>query len=142
MEDIIIRKNVKSLSPNEMQHFIDAVIALKNNTKERRVGDNKYDDYVIWHAQTMMIAAGSDADANMRNLAHRGPIFLPWHREFLRRFELDLQHEVSDVILPYWDWEQTQLFGLLILIYQLGHYLLSGKRILWGEMEILIMTIL
>jgi tyrosinase len=104
MEDIIIRKNVKSLSPNEMQHFIDAVIALKNNTKERRLGDNKYDDYVIWHAQTMMIAAGSDADANMRNLAHRGPIFLPWHREFLRRFELDLQHEVSDVILPYWDW--------------------------------------
>ena len=104
MEDIIIRKNVKSLSPNERQHFIDAVIALKNNTKERRVGDNKYDDYVIWHAQTMMIAAGSDADANMRNLAHRGPIFLPWHREFLRRFELDLQHEVSDVILPYWDW--------------------------------------
>jgi len=40
----------------------------------------------------------------MRNLAHRGPIFLPWHREFLRRFELDLQKEVSDVTIPYWDW--------------------------------------
>jgi tyrosinase len=52
----------------------------------------------------MMIAAGSDADANMRNLAHKGSVFLPWHREFLRRYELDLQKEVSDVILSYWDW--------------------------------------
>ena len=112
MEDIIIRKNVKSLSPNERQHFIDAVIALKNNTKEGRVGDNKYDDYVIWHAQTMMIAAGSDADSNMRNLAHRGPIFLPWHREFLRRFELDLQKEVSEVVLPYWDWADRRKSSL------------------------------
>jgi len=104
MQDPIIRKNVKSLSPNEKQHFIDAVKALKANTKESRIADNKYDDYVLWHAQTMMIPAGSDADADMRNLAHRGPIFLPWHREFLRRFELDLQKEVSDVTIPYWDW--------------------------------------
>ena len=104
MQDPIIRKNVKSLSPNEKQHFIEAIKALKANTKESRIADNKYDDYVLWHAQTMMIAAGSDANSNMRNLAHRGPIFLPWHREFLRRFELDLQKEVSDVAIPYWDW--------------------------------------
>jgi tyrosinase len=104
MGDSIIRKNVKSLSPQERQHFVDAVKALKANTTEPRVADNKYDDYVLWHAQTMAIAAGSDANANMRNLAHRGPIFLPWHREFLRRFELDLQKEVPEVVLPYWDW--------------------------------------
>ena len=104
MQNIMIRKNVKSLSPTEKQHFIEAVKALKANTTESRIGNNKYDDYVIWHAQTMMIAAGSDADANMRNLAHRGSVFLPWHREFSRRYELDLQKEVSDVTLPYWDW--------------------------------------
>ena len=28
---------------------------------------------------------------------------MPWHREFLRRFELDLQKEVPGVTIPYWD---------------------------------------
>jgi tyrosinase len=102
--DRITRRNAKSLSPIEKKHFVDAVKALKANTKDNKIGDNRYDDYVLWHAQTMMIAAGTDSNTNMRNLAHRGPIFLPWHREFLRRFELDLQKEVPGVTIPYWDW--------------------------------------
>jgi len=101
-DDTIIRKEVRSLSPNEKQNFVDAVKALKANTKDNKLGDNRYDDYVLWHAQTMMIDAGNDNA--QRNLAHMGPIFLPWHREFLRRFELDLRKEVPDVSIPYWDW--------------------------------------
>ena len=142
MGNTIIRKNVKSLSPQERQHFVDAVKALKANTTESRIADNKYDDYVLWHAQTMAIAAGSDATVTMRNLAHRGPIFLPWHREFLRRFELDLQKEVPEVVLPYWDWAGTPLLGHLILLHQLGHFLLFGRKILWEGMVILIMITL
>ena len=34
MQDTIIRKNVKSLSANEKQHFIEAVKALKANTRK------------------------------------------------------------------------------------------------------------
>ena len=32
--------------------------------------------------------------------------FLPWHREFLRQFELDLQDVSANpsLTLPYWDW--------------------------------------
>ena len=104
VKELIIRKNVKVLSKNEKRNFIDAIKALKSNTKDKRLGDNRYDDYVIWHAQTMMIGAGTDNNTNGRNFAHRGPIFLPWHREFIRRFELDLQKEVPGVALPYWDW--------------------------------------
>jgi tyrosinase len=104
-DDLIVRKNVKSLSTTERKNFIDAVKALKANTRDNKIGDNRYDDYVLWHAQTMMLAAGTDPEqAGGRNLAHRGPVFLPWHREFLRRFELDLRKEVPGVTLPYWDW--------------------------------------
>ncbi|MCC3243925.1 tyrosinase family protein [Methylocystis sp. WRRC1] len=34
---------------------------------------------------------------------HRSSHFLPWHREFLLRFEIELQKHDSNVALPYWD---------------------------------------
>lgn len=104
VDEIIIRKNVKSLSSAEKQDFVDAIKALKANTKDAKIADNRYDDYVVMHAQTMARSAGTDANSDMRNLAHRGPIFLPWHREYLRRFELELRMAVPGVAIPYWDW--------------------------------------
>ena len=40
------------------------------------------------------------------NRAHRGPVFLPWHRMFLRRLEEAIQAVTGDdeFALPYWDW--------------------------------------
>jgi hypothetical protein len=52
----------------------------------------------------MANATPPTVSSNVRNSAHRGPAFLPWHREFLRRFEQDLRAEVPGVALPYWDW--------------------------------------
>jgi tyrosinase len=45
-------------------------------------------------------------DPRSRNAAHQGPAFLPWHREFILRFERELQLALSDdnFGLPYWDW--------------------------------------
>ena len=37
-------------------------------------------------------------------MIHGNPTFLPWHRELLRRLELDLQAIDSSVTIPYWDW--------------------------------------
>lgn len=54
---------------------------------------NRYDVYVWVHLQVM-------------GGAHRGSAFLPWHREFLRQFELELQDVSANpkLTIPYWDW--------------------------------------
>src|SRR5512134_3938461 len=77
------RKNQSTLTSTEKSRFVAALLALK--------ASGKYDTYVQQHMDFM-------------SSAHRGPAFLPWHREFLRRFELDLRAIDSGVTLPYWDW--------------------------------------
>src|SRR5207244_8723127 len=49
-------------------------------------------------------AAGHGWDGPMGHMIHGNPTFLPWHRELLRRLELDLQAIDSSVTIPYWDW--------------------------------------
>lgn len=111
------RRNATSLSDNEKVLFISAVKALKHpyNPKPSTGPTNLYDQYVAWH----YIAGNKptpDGDP-YRTAAHSGPAFFPWHREFIRRFELDLQKTQTDIMspyvgvtLPYWNWaEDTRL---------------------------------
>src|SRR5918993_2653459 len=63
-----------------------------------------YDLFVIWHHRAMdTFTPPTQGD---RNAAHRGPVFLPWHRFMLILLELQLQRVLddSDVGIPYWDW--------------------------------------
>lgn len=103
-----IRRSVRALSEDEKQAFTDAVWALKKETLTID-GFSTYDRYVVWHARAMNHATpwSEDGFLTARNSAHRGPTFFPWHREFLRRFELDLQRVSGnvDLGLPFWDWE-------------------------------------
>lgn len=92
-----VRKNVKLLTSAEKQQFIQAVLALKDNN---RTG-NKYNQYVKWHADASVMQTPT---GSTRSAAHGGPAFLAWHREYIRRFELDLQAIVPGIGLPYWDW--------------------------------------
>lgn len=77
------RKNQASLTAQEKARFVAAVLALKAN--------GTYNQYVALHVNNMPSA-------------HRAPAFFAWHREMLRRFELDLQAIDSSVTLPYWNW--------------------------------------
>lgn len=99
-----LRKDVNSLTATEKANLVSAIKALKAN--------GKYDQYVNEHDTAMNEATlmpGENPSTPppqnfFRNVAHRGPAFGPWHREMLRRFELDLQAEVPGVTLPYWNW--------------------------------------
>ena len=63
-----------------------------------------WDLFVIWHWASMQLS--TSPRAAMRNLAHGGPVFLPWHRMYLLRMEQQLQRHsgVAEACLPYWDW--------------------------------------
>lgn len=96
-------RNLATVPEDEKVAFVEAVLDLKQApslipaaaTAVSAGGGtpNRYDDYVWMHSQ---IGGGG----------HGGPAFGPWHREFLRQFELDLR-QVSgdpDMTVPYWDW--------------------------------------
>ncbi len=79
-----MRKNQATLTADEKSRFVNAVLQLKAN--------GTYDRYVRQHRD--LFTAG----------IHNSALFLPWHREFLRRLERDLQAVDPTVNLPYWDW--------------------------------------
>jgi tyrosinase len=79
-----VRKNQSTLTADEKSRFVNAVLQLKAN--------GTYDRYVMQHRD--LFTAG----------IHMSALFLPWHREFLRRLERDLQAIDPTVNLPYWDW--------------------------------------
>ncbi|MFE9779490.1 tyrosinase family protein [Streptomyces sp. NPDC005775] len=49
-----------------------------------------------------------DEHSRLGPWGHGGPSFLPWHRQFIRQFELQLRALDSGVTLPYWDWTVDQ----------------------------------
>jgi tyrosinase len=63
-----------------------------------------YDLFVVWHHLAMNTL--TPPTQNDRNAAHRGPVFLPWHRFMLLQLEMNLQRMLNDNTfgLPYWDW--------------------------------------
>jgi tyrosinase len=82
------RRNQACLSARERAEFVAALRALK--------ASGAYDAFVEQHRAAVLFTTPDPA--------HRGPAFLPWHREYLRRFELALQAVDPSVTLPYWDW--------------------------------------
>jgi tyrosinase len=93
-----VRKNVTSLTAQEKADFVAAI--------KRCKAAGLYDQFVVEHSQSMMTPSPPNVSPNVRNVAHRGPAFCPWHREFLRRFE-----QAIGVPLPYWDWAADQDSG-------------------------------
>jgi hypothetical protein len=100
------RKNIYALTDAELADFVDALNMLK--------ASGEYDDFVARHHAAMDTATlmpGESTADTLRNVAHRGPSFLPWHRVFLRELETLLRSKKPGVMLPYWDWAADQPLG-------------------------------
>jgi tyrosinase len=95
---MITRKNVNNMTDTEKATLVRALLELKRR--------GEYDKYVHWHHQVMIptVLPYEPRDANFRNGAHRGPAFLPWHREFLMQLEQELRTIEPTTFIPYWDW--------------------------------------
>ncbi len=105
------RKNVKSLSPEEKEKIVNAIIKLKKSPSIIHPDDSnysRYDDYVAIHMDAMMAMSETnpaDDPAWYPGWAHNGPAFLPWHRVYMLQFEKELQSVTLDdsITVPYWD---------------------------------------
>ena len=102
----MIRHNVLSDS-NAAALYIAGVHKLKDPALSPwpgREGLSIYDFFVFWHHRAMMLP--TPPTQNVRNAAHSGPVFLPWHRYMLLRLEALMRQALDndDFRIPYWDW--------------------------------------
>jgi hypothetical protein len=90
-----IRRNIADVDPAERAALRDAMKALTT----RSFGGSRTDPLpggVNWWFKQDEIHQGTHV--------HRGPEFLPWHREIVNRFEAMLRAINPQLSLHYWDW--------------------------------------
>lgn len=97
----VTRKNILT-DNNARDKYISGVMRLKREIANPQQQTSTWDAFVIWHQRTMMKM--TPANQSSRNAAHRGPVFLPWHRFMLIALERQIQRVLNDstFALPYW----------------------------------------
>ena len=103
-----IRENILT-SATARDKYIQGVKLLKNEfpgptTASLGIGGlsqpvSTYDLFVVWHHVAM--TTFTPPTQSDRNAAHRGPVFLPWHRFMLMQLEMNLQRVLGDD-LTFW----------------------------------------
>ncbi|NJL19907.1 MAG: tyrosinase family protein [Leptolyngbyaceae cyanobacterium SM1_3_5] len=109
-----IRKSVTRLTLTEKTAFRNALKTIKN-TIPAGSQISIYDQFVVQHILTMGFRKSLGASgAAQGNPAHSYPAFLPWHRQFLRQFEIELQKVDPSVTIPYWDWTDPNALNVIL----------------------------
>ncbi|MBF2002253.1 MAG: tyrosinase family protein [Synechococcales cyanobacterium M58_A2018_015] len=109
-----VRKSVTELSTAEKRAFTKALLQLKQ-TIPPGSQLSIYDQFVLQHVMTMGFRRRLGATgAAQGNPAHSYPAFLPWHRQYLRQFEVELQKIDPSITLPYWDWTDPRALDVIL----------------------------
>lgn len=88
------RKEIRSINAEELLALRRAMLEL-----QRQDGPGSYIDLAGYHG------------IPRRHCPHGSPLFLPWHRAYIRTFEQALQAIDSTVALPFWDWTSSESFS-------------------------------
>lgn len=91
-----IRRNVATVSSEERQRLRDAILSLN-----RMFFPGARDDTPIAGGVSFWF---KQDEIHQATHVHRGPAFLPWHRELCNRCEAMLRLVDPLVSLHYWDW--------------------------------------
>lgn len=83
---ILVRREVRRLDPTQKNSLFQTLKKLNSAPHP-----NTYDNFARQHNEN-------------NKIIHSAPVFLIWHRMFLRRFEQELQKIDPSVALAYWDW--------------------------------------
>jgi hypothetical protein len=100
-----IRRNIMSVSTQEKQRFVNAIVELN-----KRYFPGARTDFPAGHVSYWF----KMDEIHQATHVHGGPAFLPWHRELCNYFESLLRQVDPDLSLHYWDWNQdiSPLFPL------------------------------
>lgn len=101
-----VRQDAAELTAEQAASFVAAVRQLQTTPSPGDESISWYASFVEWHRQ----AFSCELARGPVGAAHNSPLFLPWHREFLLRYENALQQVSGDptVRLPYWDWTDDE----------------------------------
>jgi hypothetical protein len=110
---IVQRREIRTLSNEERTKFINAVLRLHERESDNEPSIN--DRLTRIHLSVSREAHGR---------AH----FLPWHRAFLREFEIALQRIDPSIAIPYWDWAHDSQAPHLSPIWRNDWFGGNGRR--------------
>lgn len=98
------RKDINSLTPDELQLYIDAITILRKRSQANPEDPSGYDYQARIHN-----------DQEIGPCEHGNDLFFPWHRCHLYHFEQLLQQtdppRTHNVTIPYWDWSRPDPAG-------------------------------
>jgi tyrosinase len=92
---LALRKSVDTLSDSELASLRNAYARMMQIADNRGynfwAGFHGVPGNYCWHAPRFILGRSYN-------------LFLPWHRAYIRYFELAAQDQDSDAVLPWWDW--------------------------------------